>query len=89
MREHRLKSLPVLSESGKVLAMLPLLNILQLLVPSEDDPAGDRFIEASFRRIEDAVGGRFVHLVEEVQNPRLAMMIGAMSADSFNECRQF
>ena len=80
MREHRLKSVPVVSEQGKVCGMLPLLNILQLLVPSDSDPAGDRFINATFSRIEDALGGSFTHLAEQVKGEQLALLMTGMKS---------
>lgn len=85
MREHRLKTVPVVSESGQVAGMLPLLNILQLLVPSDEDPAGDRYVHTSIRRITDVLQAVEGYVVEEDEEEDLALMIGAMSLESFAE----
>lgn len=85
MREHRLKAVPVVSDEGKVVGMLSLLNILQLLLPSEGDPAGDRFVDTCLSRICDVLKGELIHDVDASREERLVMMIGAMSVEQFSK----
>ncbi|MFT5125695.1 MAG: manganese-dependent inorganic pyrophosphatase [Kiritimatiellia bacterium] len=83
MQTHGVRSLPILNEEGQILGMLPLLNLLHLLIPLQDDMAEHRNVNTSLNRLRSVLNGTFQHLVRPDDDEILTMVIGAMSADAF------
>ncbi len=83
LQDHQLRSIPVLDDDKRLIGMAPLLRLLELLIPGEQDPEENRRVETSIGRIAHVLGGRFQHAVDETREDTLIQMVGAMSADAF------
>ena len=85
MQQHRLKAIPVLDSENRVLGMLPILNLLQIVLPRQEDIGESRIVETSLGRIRNVLGGVYQNDVDHNLDQTLVMMIGAMSAEKFTE----
>jgi len=85
MQQHQLKTIPVLDASDCVVGMLPLLNLVKLILPQQEDLGGTRQVETSLGRVRSVLGGVYQNDVEHNTDEQLVMMIGAMSAAGFTE----
>lgn len=85
MQQHRLKTIPVLDREDHVLGMLPLLDLMQIILPDQEDLGDTRKVETSLGRIRNVLGGVYQNDVAHNTDEQLAMMIGAMSASGFTE----
>ncbi len=82
-RQHKLKSIPVLHDDGKLAGMITLHGLLELLLPVEEDPLQNRKVDSSLERIRTVIQGRFLHAVEAGREEVLIQLVGAMGADAF------
>ena len=85
MQSHSIRNLPILDDENKIIGMLPLLNLLQLLIPDRENLGEHRKVATSLDRMRNVLQGRFQHKVENDDNEVLSIVIGAMSADAFTE----
>lgn len=82
-RQHKLKSIPVLQEDGKLAGMVTLHGLLELLLPVEEDPLQNRKVDSSLERIRTVIHGAFLHAVDVEREEVLLQLVGAMGADTF------
>lgn len=85
MQQHRLRSIPVLDREHRVIGLLPLLNLLQLVLPQQEDIGESRTVHSSLTRVRNVLSGTFQHSIEPGRDEKMVMMIGAMSATGFTE----
>jgi len=85
MQHHRLRMIPVVNSEDELIGLLPLLNLLQLVLPHEEDIGESRYVESSLTRIRNTLGATFQNEVDIDDEEKLVMMIGAMRASSFVE----
>lgn len=84
MQQHRLKAIPVVEDQGKLTGLLALMDLMQLLIPDDQDLGEQRVLYSSLAGIRSALGGQFQHEVSIDENEQFVMFIGAMSADHFS-----
>jgi manganese-dependent inorganic pyrophosphatase len=82
MREHNLRSIPVLDADGRLAGMLSLAKMLGLLLPG--DGGSTRVVSSNLRRIAKSLGGTFQNEVGIDHEEDLIMTVGAMSAKAFS-----
>lgn len=82
MREHNLRSIPVLDADGRLAGMLSLTKMLGLLLPG--DGGTTRVVSSNLRRIAKSLGGTFQNEVGIDHEEDLIMTVGAMSAKAFS-----
>lgn len=85
MQSHSIRNLPILDADNKIMGMLPLLNLLQLLIPDRENLGEHRKVDTSLGRMRNVLQGAFQHKLEPDRNETLSIIIGAMSADAFTE----
>ena len=84
MQKHRLKAIPVVDGERRVLGILPLMNLMKLLIPDEQDLGEQRILQASLARVRNVLGASFQHEVDiHNENESLVMYIAAMSTEGF------
>jgi manganese-dependent inorganic pyrophosphatase len=85
MQKNGIRNLPILNADNKIIGMLPLLNLLQLLIPDREDLGEHRKVNTSLSRMRNVLQGTFQHQVKSNNDETLSIIIGAMSADAFTE----
>jgi manganese-dependent inorganic pyrophosphatase len=84
-RQHKLKSIPVMREDGKLAGMVTLHGLLEVLLPVEEDPLQNRKVDSCLERIRAVLNGSFLHAVDVEREEVMLQLVGAMGADTF-EC---
>ncbi|MFO0911650.1 MAG: putative manganese-dependent inorganic diphosphatase [Pirellulales bacterium] len=84
LREHKLRSMPIVSRAGRLVGILSLLDLLELVFHADDnDPIKSRQVHSSLGKICAAVNGRYQNEIDPHRREQMLMMVGAMSAEGF------
>ena len=85
MDQFGLRSIPVLTEDGKLDGIVSLLDLLELVLNSDMDSAKARYVTTNLGKIASILGGSFQHSVRPDESEELIVSVGAMSAAGFRE----
>lgn len=85
MRGPRLRTLPVLDDSGRVAGMVSLQKLVDLLLPDESNGSGARVVDTSLRRLAKGVDGEILHGERLDEEQSYIMTVGAMRAVDFTQ----
>jgi manganese-dependent inorganic pyrophosphatase len=88
MRARELRAIPIVDDNRKVVGILTLIQLMELILNYDQEPAKTRTVSSSLRCICDVLGGEFQHILEPNQEDVLLVMVGAMSAGGFTERMQ-
>jgi manganese-dependent inorganic pyrophosphatase len=85
MMKHKLRAIPVLDENGQLAGILPLMRLMQLILPDQQDLADQRNVDSSLSQIRSVLEGTFQHAVDPDREGVVTLMIAAMSVDTSTE----
>ena len=86
MQKETLRTVPVTSECGRLVGLVPLLNLLDMLFPDANEATDSRrVVHSTLQNIREVLGGRFGHRIDVDRTESLTMMVGAMQAKGFRE----
>ncbi|MFM8735782.1 MAG: putative manganese-dependent inorganic diphosphatase [Pirellulales bacterium] len=85
MKAADLRAIPVVDDDRRVLGVLSVLDVMGLFFHAENDPVKSRTVSTCLRKIRDALGGGFQHIVDPDRDDELMVMVGAMSAEGFTD----
>jgi len=85
MREHDLRSMPVLRRDHEMVGMFSFQKTINLLLPGSRTGTEVRAVTSTLEHIRVAVHGRFQHAHDEKREQTWFMSVAAMSAQSFAE----
>lgn len=83
MLDHKIRALPVVSESGKLTGIVQLIELMQLVFQGDQDPQLARRVVCSPDKIRQALNGEYQHHVDVEESVPFTLMVGAMSAGAF------
>ena len=85
MRDHGFQTMVVRDRAGKFIGLIPLVRLMELLVPDGRSLSDTRMVETSLARIARVLHARFLHEKEAQREETLTLMVAAMSEASFGE----
>ena len=85
LKQHSIRSIPVMAESGELLGILNLLDLLELVFQGGDDPIESRRVESTLAHICKCLDGSFQNEVDTETTDGFIVSVGAMSAHGFVE----
>lgn len=88
MKEHDVRTLPIVDEDRKVVGVLTLLQLMDLIFRDDADPLKTRTVRTSLGKVREILGGSFQHALQPERLDELLVMVGAMSAGGFTERMQ-
>ena len=85
MQINDLRSIPVLDAERRIVGMLSLLKLVELLLPTEVDPASVRRVSTNLERMRRTLDGTFQSAVDERREQEFVFTVAALSAEGFSE----
>ncbi len=86
MREHGYRAIPVVDDSGRVVGMPTLLEILELLLPVGEMRSGARTVKASIRNMANSLQGALFATGPAIETEEdLFLLVGASSLETVQE----
>ncbi len=83
VQHNEVRALPVVSEQGKAVGILSLIDLLEVVFEGDEDPMRARLVNSTMRKICSVLQGEFQNAVDVDGNCELIVMVGAMSAEGF------
>lgn len=87
MTENNFRSMPVVNDSGTLLGMLSLQDLLPLLIPSSVQGDNARLVTTSTHNISRILGADVIHLTDHCQEEQDFLMMVAGSSEPVMEER--
>ena len=88
MKDHDVRAIPIVDDTGKVVGLLTLLQLMDLIFRDDADPLKTRTVKTSLAKVREILGGSFQHAISPENLDELLVMVGAMSAGGFTERMQ-
>ena len=85
MRQHGLRSMPVVRSGDEIVGMLSFQKTLNILLPGTRVGNEARAVNTTLEHIRSSFQGRYLHVLDEKREQTLLMSVAAMSADTFQE----
>ncbi len=85
MKHFNIGAVPVVSESGGLVGMLTLLDLLKVVFEEDSQSVQTRQVVTSVNKIREVLNGEFQHVVNPDERSELNVMVGAMSAEGFTK----
>jgi manganese-dependent inorganic pyrophosphatase len=85
MRQHQLRSLPVLNAEGKLTGLVSITKLVGLLLPDYEKVDHARIVESNLSRICEVLKGHFIHRYETEKEQEYVLSVAAYSAEKFTE----
>lgn len=85
LKQHSVRTIPVVSDDGKCTGLLSLLDIMELVLSGNGESIQTRKVDSSLENIRRVLGGEFQHSVVPDTAEELVVTVGAMSAHGFTK----
>lgn len=85
LKEHELRSIPVLNDQDELVGVLSLLDVLELVFDGDRDARVARVVSSSMEKIRRSFDGHYLNEVDAHRPQDVQVMVGAMSAGRFVE----
>lgn len=85
MRAHNLRSIPVVSDDGKVLGMVSLLKLIELLIPGSKGMRDARKVSSSLERICKVLDAEFQYKWQTQVEQDFNLTVAALSVERFQQ----
>ncbi|NNE00193.1 MAG: putative manganese-dependent inorganic diphosphatase [Pirellulaceae bacterium] len=85
MNEHKLRAIPVINDSGEMVGLVTLLDLMRLVLEGGVDPIKSREVFSNLRKIVDVLDGSFQNEINIDRDEDLIVSVGAMSANGFTK----
>lgn len=86
MQRLHLRTVPVVDDHNRFVGLVPLLNLLDMLFPSQSENAESaRIVVSSLHSVSEVLGAQITHGIDAHRSQRLTMIVGAMQAAAFRK----
>ncbi len=85
VQTNEVRALPIVSDSGKPVGILSLIDLLELIFQGDEDPIRARIVTTTNRKICSVLQGEFQNEVDPDSLAEMIVMVGAMSAEGFTK----
>ena len=85
LRQHGLRTVPVLSQNGNLVGILNLLDLLEVVLHGDESAEQSRCVNSTLELVRQVLNAQFQHSHRQDENEELILFVGAMSALAFAE----